>query len=215
MNYFDKLKRAIQHEEKGLGILTTDYKYYANTTYENQSSTNSYTNPKKFIGVNPLSLTISDINITFPVEPPMQGYSTLHDKFCYQNGKWGIERYFRMITYDGTENWFKSADCTFAIDNPPGIAPTSTDSHYRWIDSTITNSHHSFASVYKYDNSIAVGTQYIAIRIDSTVTTVEDFKNILVNLNDSGTPLTVFYQLDDPVFEPLPTATQKYLRGFM
>jgi hypothetical protein len=226
----DFMDNFIQHRKNALimsrslykkAVLSEDFVLRGSTSYNYSSDdgkTVSYLYPKSFsaTGDNGILLfSVNDTDIYFPIENPLYAYSVLYDKFCFKDGKWGVMRYFSTVLYNGTENWFKSAECTFAVDNPAGIAPTSSNNYYRWIESTITGSHYSFNSVYKYDNSIAVGTEYIAIRINNSVETVDDFKNILSSLYNNGTPLIVLYELKEPVWEVLPEHIQKYLSGFM
>lgn len=201
-------------------VLSKDYVLRGKTSYTYSSEDGksvSYLYPKEFHTTaenNVLSFSVSDTLISFPVDEPLYNYSVLYDTFCFKDGKWGIEKYFSTVSYDGTEDWTMVSAGVFAIKKPDNIANVSTNNHLRWIDSTITSSNTSFNNISRVNNCIALGTEYIAFRLDSSVNTLDNFKAVLLNLSAGGTPLTVFYEFAESEWRTLPDNIQKYLSYF-
>ncbi len=164
-----------------------------------------------------IEFEIDGVKIKFPIEKPMYSGDKvdLYSEFMYKDGKWGIYYPVNAISYDGTEEWFEINSCTFAVKSPDDMLKMNFNNQYDWLDSTITNKHTSYMTTYQYDNCISYGTENMGIRIDNTVTDVEQFKDILKDLYAEGTPFTVLYKLEEPVWYVLPDDVQKYLNKFL
>lgn len=221
-NFIQKRKNALlmSHSIVREKVLSKDYVLRGKTSYTYSSDDGksvSYLYPKEFHTTaenNILSFSVSDTLISFPVDDPLYSYSVLYDTFCFKDGKWGIEKYFSTVSYDGTEDWIMVSAGVFAIAKPDNIETVSTNNHLVWIDSTITSSNTSFNNISRVNNCIALGTEYIAFRIDSSVNTLDNFKAILLNLAAGGRPLTVFYEFEEMEWHILPDNVQKYLSDF-
>lgn len=224
MNYIQHkrniLLAGLKKEEQGIPVLSTDFTLKGVTTfvYEEGTTKCSYLNPRKINGLGEdgiLSFTIDNVTLSFPIEKPLYGNSTIYDNFCYKNGKWGIERNILVSFYDGTESvWTKSASCTFAADNPDGLYKPSSNSNYIWAVSNITSTYQSYNATYKYDGCIGVGLAKTAIRLASAVADIEAFNTVITNLNQNGNTLKILRRLETAVWEPLPESVQNYLAKY-
>lgn len=208
-------------KEQAVPVLSTDFtlKGVTSFVYSEGTAKCSYLNPRKINGIGEngiLSFTADNVTISFPIEKPLYGNSTIYDTFCYKNGKWGVERNVLVSIYDGTEsNWIKSASCTFAIDNPDGIHKPSANNNYIWALSNITSSYSSYNAAYKEDNCIGVGLAKTALRLTSDVPDLETFHTVMENLTESGNPVKMLRKLETSVWEPFSENIQKYIKKYM
>ncbi len=224
MNYLERKKSIFIKSQNSevKQVLTEDFVFKAVTTFSycegQQEASYSYPKTISTTGDNGfLQFEIDNILIKFPIEVKMYSYneSSVYSKFMYKNGKWGLNLLYSSVVYDGTEEWFQSANCTYAIKNPEDMVSVPYNTQYTWMTSNITNKNTSYATVYKYENAIGGGTENTAIHINDTVTDVEQFKEILRQLKENGTPFTVIYELEDPKWIELSEDIQKYLRRYM
>ena len=223
MNYIQRKRNALlsaAKKEQAVPVLSTDFTLKGVTTfvYSEGAVKCGYLNPRKINGIGEngiLSFNVDNVTISFPIDKPLYGNSTIYDTFCYKNGKWGVERNVLVSIYDGTESsWIKSASCTFAVDNPDGLYKPSSNSNYIWSLSNITSTYSSYNAAYRDDNCIGVGLTKTALRLTSDVSDLETFHTVMTNLNESGNSLKMLRRLETAVWEPLPENIQKYLKKY-
>lgn len=172
-----------------------DYRIYGNTE---QTGTPTPENPIMPIGCGELETTGAH---TGQYKLPILSNSTVTNIYL---GEVQTTRCVRKSIFDGTENWRTTMEANVHVFFIPNSQIPNNEilcTHY-----TVRN----WSGLKNYDNSINVSYTYapqsINVRMD-TYNTVSDFKSFLAAQYAAGTPVTVWYVLEEPetgiVNEPL------------
>lgn len=129
--------------------------------------------------------------VTLTADRPL----TKWDRLIKENGVWGLEYGSNSVEYDGTEEWAINANYENVFRHSEQNMQANSEVYsnsYKQILSGLLN---------ESDYGISTGV-YINIK-NKNATTIEEFKALL-----QSNPITVLYQLAEPVFVPLAESEQ-------
>lgn len=125
---------------------------------------------------------------------------TKWDKLEKRNGQWGWVYSSAEIVFDGTEEWAINVNYENVFrhneQNMQANSEVYSDSYKQILTGLLNES----------DYGISTGT-YMNIK-NKNATTIEEFKALL-----QSNPITVLYQLDEPVFVPLSASEQEQMNA--
>lgn len=144
---------------------------------------------------------------------PLRGVGDYRDRIMCRDGVWGIERYSGKRVLTGNENVYIYTNEALVIDTVTTIVNGAAIGDGRPVKCT-----HSDFVLLRYRGGRGEGLTGTAT-VSSTLLwteagiTPETFKAFLKEQYEAGTPVTILYQLAEPVWEPLPDATQQALNA--
>lgn len=155
---------------------------------------------------------------TITLSQPLRRVGNVYDRIVKRNGIWGIERNIAKVIYNGSSDYALSGiDSTSLADVVKfaivGILPNAkaVNDIKVFVDkfevkSTTDNSNteHARNSDPRYGDQLLI---YIA------KTRLNEFTSATIRAWFATNPITILYQLEVPVFEPLPTAEQAQLNA--
>lgn len=137
---------------------------------------------------------------TIPLEQPL----TKWDKLGKREGVWGIHRKGRKIILHGNEEWRMYGDMSHTFSCPNNfIIQDGLCTHYKKINSGDLDAK---TGIYLSYTSQVIVT-------DLSVNNVEEFKALLSEKEQMGTPLEIICSAQTETFEPLQQETQQALNA--
>lgn len=137
---------------------------------------------------------------TIPTQQPMRSIGDIRDIFILkENGKWYERHYIGRYILDGTEDWLskQTSDSSIRFQStalPSNCGKTNIGySNYFKVQSEGISSYDNGISVYESNATI-----YVWI-LKTIVETVEEFKTLLAEQYNAGTPVYIDYVLETPI----------------
>ena len=183
----------------------TCYNYTSATGTVTQTGTPSPTNPIEPVFYKQGNMMLRKINDTYA------------DSYDATTGK--ITRRVGVKVLDGTENWIVQNGTypyfrwnTDSISCADQASTISLSSHFLEKGISINNTEQGFSVWHWTQNNVGV----VSIRMDDTYVasagTLDNFKQWLAAQYAAGTPVTVYYPLEEPVEETIGTQWCEYIK---
>lgn len=155
--------------------------------------------------------------ITIPLSEPLRGIGDIKDEIVCKDGVWGVLRGGKSVELDGVTA-DRKANSISTTNKFTNAYVVGTNSWYRNAipSAEILCTHYTYMGTYKDSSNVkdgcveicsAVGSMYVG---HDSISTVDDYNAWLAEQYAKGTPVTVFYELDVPVFEPFTDQTPFY-----
>lgn len=192
---------------KSRGGYLQDYRIYGNTV---QNGTPTPENPVEVQGCGeydaelngykiPVTVSNGTNSITTPVYIGSEPLHKIGDYADYVDFKRGVVvRRIKKLVLTGNENWVKETGNTYAIEGIPLM-------RLGYCDTLCT--HYVIATSYKAltstDCTFSLSRRPALFIHDNRCTTASALKSYLATQYAAGTPVTVWYVLDEPEEEPL------------
>ena len=147
-----------------------------------------------------------------PLDEPLKGIGDVKDEICYQNGLYGVLRRIGEDTFDGSDD--ETITYTVKNINPNGgyfqiqLSRKSTNGNSAVINNIMSNRQSATQNSVEYivDNTICLSSTGNRCTLsNSEVTSVATAKTWLAN-----NPITVHYELAEPIFTPFEDQTPFY-----
>lgn len=180
-------------------------------------------NAASFKGVgegNEFTFYMPDGKVEIPLDYPLYRLSAGYtDKLTCKDGIWGIERNVGIKTFDGSENWSLIKKTAFLNDSSTVFTCDFGENAPDVLSGWCTH-----FDVYKFSGiksstydgiSFGENSDSIIMRIMNVrnIKTVDALKTYLKKQYDSGSPVKLFYCLNEPVFTPFDDLLQKELNS--